>query len=47
MCVAMNKCSLQVSLPGGTGHFSPEPASSGFCGNLSDKKSVSYHLWIS
>lgn len=47
MCLVMKKCSLKQSLSHGTGHLSPEPAYSSFCGNLSDRRGMSYHLWIS
>lgn len=52
MCLVMNKYSLQVSLPDGSGHCCPlsKQASSSFHGNLSSKGGTSYQMrfsWVS
>lgn len=46
MCLVMNKYSLQVSLPGGTGHLPliQHPLTSR---SLSNRRGMIYHLWIS
>lgn len=45
MCLVMNEYSLQVSLPGGTGHLPliQHPLTSR---SLSNRKGMIYHLWI-